>query len=452
MSTGDRRTKKKKESKGEKQIATPKKALDKYKYLTRAAKTKTAMAGTETIENTADPLSPMTTEDGSEQAGPTGSQAQQLEVGGNESSPVINTQTQAPQNKTNKDGDQHVGATSNPPGDQSNGDQSNGATANPPGTSQTQTETGELIPSLNITSEDPQMKLILQAIDKKLEFILLSNTTWKKGVEVKIAKLDERVKANTGAIAGMKGVVDFMEKVAKRTDTQTVSVGRSVDAIYAQIEIDRLQTYRSQIALEDRINSLEREHRAYNIRIQGLSPTPNQNLKQLVVDTFSPVVPGLDISTLEYVAKITASTKNSDNANAGVSDVLPDDQGVGGGTAAAKKKQPAVILLARFNDKAVRNKVYVQARKNKIKLPKNVLVREDMIKADYDAWSLAKPQMETAYKGSKMCRCRYGRLTVDSKNVAIDGLLSTEARIHEMNESVKIPITRDSILSIATFT
>ena len=120
------------------------------------------------------------------------------------------------------------------------------------------------------------------------------------------------------------------------------------------------------------------------------------------------------------------------------------DEGAGG-TATAGKKMLAVILLARFNDKAVRNKVYTLSRKNKDKLPIKVVVREDMIKADYDAWSLAKPQMETAHKNEKMCRCRYSKLTIDSKHVPIDGQLSTDQRIHEMNNAIKIPVRRADI-------
>ena len=285
---------------------------------------------------------------------------------------------------------------------------------------------------LDFKSDNPDFKQILQAIDSKLDSILLSNAEWKDGVNNKLKQAEIDITATQTVVNDMKGTVDFMERVAKRTNKQSDGIEQSFQTIFAQIELDRLAALRANALMEERVNALEREQRSYNIRIQGLIPKPAQNLKKLVADTFKSVVPELEATSLEYVAQIKASTKKAaDNTALAAGDT---------GNTQPKDKAPPVIIIARFNDKAVRNKVYALARKNKTKLPKGIIVRDDLIKSDYDSWALAKPQMEAAYTGKKMCRYKHGKLTIDSKMIPIDGLKTLDQRIGEQNEAVKIPI------------
>ena len=393
-------------------------------YITRAQKVKSKMADDQETENGNgnNPVPQDPTDIQQSAASSSGTVSEPIhivEVGDSQNTEDINTLNVQPNVTTN-------------PGNHSNTGQS-GLPAEQAGSSQSQEQGALIMPTLEFAKDNPEMNIILKAIDNKLDFILLDNSAWKKKVDENLIKLNQDVGTNKTDIEGMKGVVDYMERVAKRSNAQSDSISQTTEQIFAQLEIDRLGALRREIALEDRLNALEREHRAYNIRVQGLTPTPTTNLRKLIVDTFSKVVPNLELANLEYVAKIVASKKKA-TSEGEEQDALPQ-------ASATKRAEPSVILLVRFNDKSIRNKVYALARKNKEKLPKNLVVREDMIKVDYDTWSLAKPQMETAHKGKKMCRYRYGRLIVNSENVPIEGLLSTNERIHEMNEGAKIPIT-----------
>ena len=279
------------------------------------------------------------------------------------------------------------------------------------------------------------MKDLANGIDKKLETIISQNTEWKTGVTSRLTVAESSIGENKAEISKMKEVVDFMEAVANNTNSRSQSVDKSLETIFAQLEIDRLSSLRAQFRLEERINVLDREVKSFNIRVQGLKPTASQNLKTLVVDTFAKVVPELRASHIEYVAKIAAAKKKATTTEG-------DDGGEGvqnEETARAEKNtEPSVILLIRFTDKLLRNKVYAMARKDKVKLGQ-IIVRDDLVKADYEAWTLAKPQMKTAYSLKQRSRCKDGKLNIESKQIPIKGLKSTDAMIHEINQSVKIP-------------
>ena len=156
---------------------------------------------------------------------------------------------------------------------------------------------------------------------------------------------------------------------------------------------------------------------------------------------FVQLVPDLKKSHLEYVIKITPKQRDD------VSDTTGETAGGPTGAAGTNKDKTTKppIVLVRFTDKAVRNQVFYEARKSKDKFKPKLVVRDDMTKEDHNAWSLAKPQMQVAHEAGGRSKCKFGRLTIDSKSIPIEGLLSTDRKIHEMNEKTKIPHDRIQI-------
>ena len=63
-----------------------------------------------------------------------------------------------------------------------------------------------------------------------------------------------------------------------------------------------------------------------------------------------------------------------------------------------------------------------------------------MNKYDFESRSLAKAQMNDAYKAGKRSRCKYSKLTIEGKPTPITGVISSEERIFTYNELAKIPL------------
>ena len=263
---------------------------------------------------------------------------------------------------------------------------------------------------------------------------------WKQDIVSQVSAVEQTAKNNTTVLTGFQTTVELMQQVANRTDKQSKTIDTTFDTIFAQLDIDRINVIRKQLKVEERLNQLEREHRSFNIRAQGVKLDAKKNLKDCVLDMFLPLASDLKKSHLEYVIKITSTEKEgsgdtADGANGATENALAVQ-----GTGAKEPRLP--ILLIRFTDKSIRNKVFFAARKAKDKYKPKLVVRDDMIKDDHKAWTLAKPQMEDAHKAGHRTKCRYGRLTVESKQTPIDGLPSTDRRVHEINENAKIAYVR----------
>ena len=146
-----------------------------------------------------------------------------------------------------------------------------------------------------------------------------------------------------------------------------------------QIEWDRKQSHKDRLALNERINTLEREVRAFNVRIQGIPLDQNQNVKAAVVKTLSKVVTSLKNEHIEFAIKIKAKD-TSTTAPMVTGEALVLQQ-------AAPKKPPPSIVLVRFTTKAMRNNVFFTAKKDGSteKFGTKIIIREDMIKCDWDS-------------------------------------------------------------------
>ena len=158
------------------------------------------------------------------------------------------------------------------------------------------------------------------------------------------------------------------------------------------------------------------------------------------------LVPELNKSHLDYVIKIASSSSAQgegpgDDTATGLQVAMTETPAL----PAAKAKTKSPILLVRFTDKALRNKVFFEAKKNKDTFKPKLVIRDDMTKDDHAAWTLAKPQMQVAHTAGQRSKCRHGRLTIENNSTPIEGLLSQERKIHEINTAAKIPYNRDDV-------
>lgn len=62
--------------------------------------------------------------------------------------------------------------------------------------------------------------------------------------------------------------------------------------------------------------------------------------------------------------------------------------------------RPSFIFTIGFNDLSMRNKIFFLGKKNKNKLPRGVIFRDNMTSPDYKKCQKAKPQMAKAYGNS----------------------------------------------------
>ena len=258
---------------------------------------------------------------------------------------------------------------------------------------------------------------------------------WEKDITLRVAANEKTLQDRALKILEVEKSIEFMDSVAKKANAMVNEVEQTFDNIDKHLQGERVLTVREFIRLEDRLDILEREHRAFNMRVQGLPIKKDSNLKQVVVDAFKRVFTGLEIKHIEYVAKVT---KGDTPDTPDPADFAPDDETEQLETAQGKKKPQGPIVLVRFTDRYIRNKVFGLSRKNKDKLGSSIIVRDDMIKGDYNKWKLAKPQMQTAYASGKLSRCRNGNLLIESRKTKIEGVEDTATKLHKAVEEGRL--------------
>ena len=305
----------------------------------------------------------------------------------------------------------------------------------------------------DFASKDPEttilinaMKSLGQGIYARIDNLEKADQKWKADIGTRLNTVETTIKERGAKIAGYNETIEFMQTVAKNTDDQSKGIDKRFRELWAQVDSDRVSTIRAQLEYEDRIKSLEREVRSFNLRVQGIPLKDKQNVKEAVLKTFEKAVPELKKVHIEFAVRIPQK-----RVIHGLMPGLPGEGGEtgdeqplpmvphGGARADARgpKMAPTVVLI-RFTDKYIRNQVFFESKRNKDHIPYKIIVREDMIKQDLDVKTLAKPQMEAAYTAGKQCKCRYGKLTIDSRATPIEGVKSREAVIHELNEAARL--------------
>ena len=136
--------------------------------------------------------------------------------------------------------------------------------------------------------------------------------------------------------------------------------------------------------------------------------------KLAVIKLFSKVVPEIARKDIRYAYKLNLKPRQV--ATPPVHQLQADAP-----TDMAPAKPPPTIVIVRFNDINMRNKVFYLSRKNKDKLPKDIIVRDDQIKTDYDKWCLAKPQMNEAHTQGRRSRYKWGNLVIAGTKTKIQG-------------------------------
>ena len=154
-------------------------------------------------------------------------------------------------------------------------------------------------------------------------------------------------------------------------------------------------------------------------------------MENRIVDKFLPVVPELKLEQIEYAYKIALKPRDKDPGTEGAAEesIQADDEApeLEAPVDATKNKSgPSYIVVVRFTTKQLRNKVFFKSKKHKF-TPKLIL-RNDLIKADYDVWVKAKPQMSIAHDAGKRSRCNDGQLKINGQKIPVDGV-ETEASI-----------------------
>lgn len=262
-------------------------------------------------------------------------------------------------------------------------------------------------------TNDPVL-LALQQLDKKfgdMNVKLDKMNNWKTDIEARVSSAEDTVKTKVALIDKFQDTITFMDETAKETSALTGGTDKTFQNIDLMFQEERVSTVKSVMALEQRLNSLEREVRSYNVRIKGIAVTGATNIKTKVISVLNKAVPDLKAHHIEYVYKIPVKDiEVSEPVHA----------------LAPAPTPPEPLLLVRFTDRQMRNKVFFKCKKFKFE-PK-VTIKDDMIKPDYINWAKAKPQMQEAHSRGKPLKYRYSKLIVDSKSVRIDGV-ETEAEI-----------------------
>lgn len=248
--------------------------------------------------------------------------------------------------------------------------------------------------------------------EKKISDLDTDVKKWKSEIETKIDAFELKAKKQDEDLVAMKGTVDFMEKTATDVYQHAEGIDKTFINVDMKFRTERLLTVKALLQLEERVNSLERELRAYNIRVQGLKVADGQNIKSAIIQTFKEVAPELQKSHIEYAFKLSSKKDQAPP--------LVAENGAG------QQAQRDPIILIKFTDKNLRNKIFFKAKKFQFE-PK-IVVKDDHTKANYEKWQKAKPQMGDAYFEKKKSTYRNGRLTIDSKQIPIVGV-DTEAQI-----------------------
>lgn len=276
--------------------------------------------------------------------------------------------------------------------------------------------------SINLDSKFDVFETRYRQIDEK-------RIEWETTTNNRLKVIEDAEKARASTFAEWKKTIGYMDTTASEAKGLIDGLDATFIDVEAHLQAERVTNLKDMMRMEERLNMLEREHRAFNIRVQGLDLEGKPNVKAVFFDMFKKVCPDLKKGQIEYAIKITPKLADK-----------PDTQQVelaeGDGT--APKKPPGPIVLVRFVDKRTRNRVFHLAKKNKDKFPVKIIVRDDMIRCDYNTWQKAKPQMNIAFTNGKKSKCVYSKLTIDSIVTKVDGVETPAEMIAKAIEETKL--------------
>lgn len=272
-------------------------------------------------------------------------------------------------------------------------------------------------------------------LNSKLDKIVSDIEEWKTGIEKRVSQNEATIKDREKLMQEMKASIDFMDKTARDTQEQSQTIDITFQNIAKLFQNERLSTVKNMLKLEERVNMLEREVRSFNIRVQGLKIPDAQNIKSVVVKTFSNVVPQLTNSHIEYVYKLPTRKVTTTPKIAG-----GDEDGDGEDGEQVKTDDDSPILLVRFTDKNIRNQVFFKSKK--FKFDTKLILRDDHIKSDHDKWTKAKPQMSEAHVEGKKSKYKWGKLTINSQQIPIRGVESEATILANALEESTLKIVR----------
>jgi len=256
---------------------------------------------------------------------------------------------------------------------------------------------------------------MFNTVEERLDKINDDITNWKTSINDKISGFESTLEKNKELMDGWQKTIEFMDTTSKDVTAHAQSIDTTfvnTDLLFQQ---ERVLTVKAFLHVEERLNILEREVKSFNVRVQGLAVPDGKNIKETVVNCFIKAVPELKKSHIEFVAKITVKPEE------GKAPLLP-------------------ILLIRFTEKRIRNKVFFNSKKHVFE--SKIVVKEDMIKQDYEIWSKAKPQMAVAFQANKKPLCRNGKLTINKEITEVDGVESVHDILQKAAAGSTLKIVR----------
>jgi hypothetical protein len=286
---------------------------------------------------------------------------------------------------------------------------------------------GKLDIKMNILNTTLSAKVV--NLEKNIEKKI---TDWKTKYEKRLKTVETYVQStneiNAKAVANTEAITAMQDRIVKLEES-LVKATTSIDKLTEELKNTKECSYKAVNKNAFLIKTLQRKLREKNVRIQNVEVRENEQPEAAVLRTLNPVFPGLkqtDILSAVKVFKKGFTGIQDEGAPAPVRQGDGEEDVDNDNVTPARQAQP--VLLVEFKTREIRDMIYFDGRKNKTKFLPPIIIREDMIKADYQAWVLAKPQMEAAWRPPRSAKVRFqhGRLTINGQRVAIDGIEQLE--------------------------
>jgi soluble cytochrome b562 len=243
-----------------------------------------------------------------------------------------------------------------------------------------------------ILSAIRELSTKVDSVESKVDSVERTFKDWKEGVDERVGVVEEKVKAlEDGDKYKDKDITVLQKQVRFLLD--------KMSKVETELDNTRTQTAAAVNALHELVKANQRKFRENNVRIQGIPVKDKETPRTSVHSILKLAVPWLDIEDIS--GAVLSEQKDPKKAD--------------------EKKTGIPNLLVSFKNKAVRDKVYSEGRRNKTKMPGLVVIREDMTKSDMDSWNLAKDQMYNAWRSGGKSKFEKGYLTVGSKRIAVTG-------------------------------
>jgi hypothetical protein len=269
---------------------------------------------------------------------------------------------------------------------------------------------------------------------------------WKTGVDTDIVKLKSEVATiDIDELAKID-----IEKLAQ-IDLQEL-VESCESAVQAAFDAEKMAEYnRKRIAeleeivevysekIEAGINknaflikALQRQRRERNVRAGGITQMVGESCIQSAHRILVEVITDLKITDIVRAEKVIPrkipekKERVVENEGDGEGETSSDEQKdeIPLGLALGQVPKPWIPnLIIEFTTKEIRDRVFTLGRKHKKNFSVKISIREDMIKADWDRYKLARPVMDKHHEDDASVKTNftYGDMIINSKKTAIPG-------------------------------